>query len=291
MGLQIEGAALTHVGRVRSNNEDNYCLFGKYRENTDVNLKYDIGTIILGQTAVGVFDGMGGEEAGEAASLMAATAFLPCKLDEVEEEAKRQVQSVNEEICRKMKKDGIRMGATAAVLYLDEGHAVSCNVGDSRCYLMRKKVLRQLSVDHSEARKMMELGILTPEEARRSMSRHRLTQHLGIFPDEFMIEPYFSPVIDLRPGDVFLLCSDGLTDMLSDEEIGTILDEWEHAENMADVLVSVALRHGGKDNVTALVLVVREDGPRAAWWEALRSQEKGGFWKCILSHLTGYLSG
>lgn len=291
MGLHIEGAALTHVGRVRSNNEDNYCLFGKYRQNTDVNLQYDTDTIVLGQAAVGVFDGMGGEEAGEAASLMAATAFPPCRLDEVEKEAQRQIQSVNEEICQKMKRDGIRMGATASVLYLDEGRAISCNVGDSRCYLMRGGVLRQLSVDHSEARKMVELGILTPEEARRSMNRHRLTQHLGIFPEEFMIEPYFSPVVDIQPGDVFLLCSDGLTDMLSDEEIETILSEWEHAENMADVLVSVALRHGGKDNVTALVLVVREENHRVRQRAALRDQGEGGFLNCILSHLAGYLSG
>ena len=291
MGLHIEGAALTHVGRVRSNNEDNYCLFGKYRQNTDVNLQYDTGVLVLGQAAVGVFDGMGGEEAGEAASLMAATAFTPCGLNEIREEGQRQMQSANEEICQKMKKDGIRMGATASVLYLDGERAISCIVGDSRCYLMRKKVLRQLSVDHSEARKMVELGILTPEEARRSMSRHRLTQHLGIMPDEFMIEPYFSPVIDLQPGDVFLLCSDGLTDMLSDEEIETILGQWEYAENMADVLVSVALRHGGKDNVTALVLVVREENHYVRQRAALRDQGKGGFLNCILSHLAGYLSG
>lgn len=288
MGLQIEGAALTHVGRVRSNNEDNYNLFGKCRRNTEINLQWNTETVRLGQAAAGVFDGMGGEEAGEVASLMAAVSFTPCKLGQVTEEAKKQVWAVNDKICQEMKKrGGIRMGATMAALYLEGNKAVSCNVGDSRCYLMRKGLLRQLSTDHNEARKMMELGILTPEEARHSMSRHRLTQHLGIHPDEFMIEPYFSPMIHLQPGDIFLLCSDGLTDMVEDEEIEKILSIFNDAESMADILVSVALRHGGKDNVTALVLLVKEgvDSP-------IQSIKGAGakIWKCILSYLSGHLS-
>jgi len=259
VGLWIEGAALTHVGRVRSNNEDNYNLFGKYRQNTDTTMQWDTGTARLGQAAAGVFDGMGGEESGEVASLIAAKSFAPCRLEDIQEEAKQRIWSVNNKICLEMKKrGGVRMGATIAALYLEKDQAVSCNVGDSRCYFMRKDLLCQLSVDHNEARKMLELGILTPEEARHSMSRHRLTQHLGIQPDEFLVEPYFSPSIGLQPGDIFLLCSDGLTDMVTDEEIEEIIRMFDDAESMADILVSAALRHGGKDNVTALVLIIKE---------------------------------
>lgn len=288
MGLQIEGAVLTHVGRVRSNNEDNYNLFGKYRQNTEVNLQWNTETVCLGQAAAGVFDGMGGEEAGEVASLMAAVSFTPCGLDRIAEEAKKRIWTINDEICKEMKKrGGIRMGATMAALYLEGDQAVSCNVGDSRCYLMRKGQLCQLSTDHNEARKMVELGILTPDEARHSMSRHRLTQHLGIHSEEFLIEPYFSPAIKLQPGDIFLLCSDGLTDMVEDEEIKKILSMFDDAESMGDILVTAALRHGGQDNVTALVLLVKEDDNSAS--RSVRCSF-AKIRKCILSYLSGHLS-
>lgn len=257
--LHIEGAVVTHVGSVRSNNEDNYCLFGNCRRNTEEKTRKDIKTVMPQRTAAAVYDGMGGEEAGETASLIAASMLMPCALERLKEDAGRQVQDVNEAICREMKqRGGIRMGTTMVALYLDRNTAVCCNVGDSRCYFMRDATLRQLSVDHSEARQMIEMGILSEEKARQSKSWHKLTQHLGISADEFIIEPYFSRPIALRTSDIFLLCSDGLTDMISDEEIKTILGAYRNAEETADALVKAALAHGGKDNVTALVLQVKK---------------------------------
>ncbi len=260
MCFRIEGTVVTHVGRVRSNNEDNYYLFGSYRYNTELQQYKEIKRVCLGQETVAVFDGMGGENAGEVASLIAAKVYSPCGREHMLEEMICQMKAANEKICGEMRKSSVgRMGTTAVALYMDSNMAMCCNVGDSRCYLMRNGILRQLSVDHSEARQMIEMGILSPEKARRSKSWHKLTQHLGIFPEEFVIEPYISEEIILQNGDIFLLCSDGLTDMVMDEEIQMILGKEQSAECMADELTQTALAYGGKDNITAMVLQVKEE--------------------------------
>lgn len=257
MNWKIESAVSTDAGKRRKGNEDNYYLFGSYKSDTSINAKKEIRTVSAEHALAAVYDGMGGEEAGEIASLMAAKYFSPCALENVKKEAVCQVEAANKAICEEMQKRGVnRMGTTAALLYLDSGRAICCNVGDSRCYFIRDGTLRQLSVDHSEAENLIRMGVLERSAARESKSWHKLTQHLGIFPEEFVIEPHFSEEIPLRDGDIFLLCSDGLTDMVMDEEIAAILGDAKTAEDVADQLVAAALEHGGKDNVTVMVLLI-----------------------------------
>ena len=154
-----------------------------------------------------------------------------------------------------------RMGSTLTALYIDDGKAVCCNVGDSRGYLLRGGKLSQLSVDHNKAGRMVELGVLTPKQAARHPSRHELTQHLGIFADEMVIEPAMSQPVKLEDGDLFLLCSDGLTDMVSPEDIKKILSGKALPQEMVKELIQLALAGGGRDNVTAIVLQIREKAP------------------------------
>ena len=132
------------------------------------------------------------------------------------------------------------MGSTVAALYIDKNTAVCCNLGDSRVYLLREGHLRQMST----------------ETARKGSIKHRLTQHLGIFSDEFVIEPFISENIELQDNDLFLLCSDGLTDMLGDKEIKEILEQELDPKSTSETLVNAALNNGGIDNVTALVIQV-----------------------------------
>ena len=258
INLQIDGFAITHVGKVRSNNEDNYCLFGARCQDVERKVQ-SIGRVAQPyQEIVAVYDGLGGEEAGEIASSIAASSITACKLEQFREEPNHQIQAVNDKICNIMKsKGGGRMGTTMVALYIDRNKAVCCNVGDSRCYLLRKNVLQQLSVDHSEGQQMIKMGILTEEMVRQSKHKHKLTQHLGIFRDEFVIEPYFSPLIALQQGDSFLLCSDGLTDMVADNEIEETMKKFSSAEDVANTLVKKALLYGGKDNITVVVLQVK----------------------------------
>lgn len=259
MNLKIEGAVVTDTGKIRSGNEDNYCLFGRYKHDTGIHSLKEKKTVLAKKTLAAVYDGMGGEEAGETASLRAAESFFPCSLKNIKEEAMRQVERANEAVCKEMqRRGGSRMGTTAVILYVDAGKAICCNVGDSRCYFMRRGILRQMSVDHSEAGNMMRMGILREEQARRSKNWHTLTQHLGIFPEEFIIEPHFGEEISLQEGDTFLLCSDGLTDMVLDDEIAEILEGIQDTANAAEKLVAAALKNGGKDNVTVVILRIKK---------------------------------
>lgn len=264
MSLKIEGLAVTHAGRVRRNNEDNYFLFGAFREDVRVRRQCVEKTALADRMLAAVYDGMGGEEAGETASLLAAQTFRPCRLEQAAQEAVRQVQEANLKICTEADRLGIgRMGTTVAALYLDRDTAVSCNVGDSRCYLFRGGRLERLSTDHSEAQRMMDMGFLDETEARKSRGWHMLTQHLGISPDELLIEPCLSRSIPVKPGDLFLLCSDGLTDPVTDDELEELLRDQGGLKEKADALLQKALDRGGRDNITLILLQADEQERKA----------------------------
>ena len=146
------------------------------------------------------------------------------------------------------------MGTTLALLYINDGKAIAYNIGDSRAYLFRKNKLIQLSEDHTQAQRLVDMGLLKKSAAANHKDKHKLTQHLGIFPDELIIEPYKSQEINIKQNDIFLLCSDGLTDMLSDDDITVILsNKQEGIGTLAKRLISKALEKGGKDNVTIVL--------------------------------------
>ena len=177
MKFKIDGAARTHTGRVRSNNEDNFYLLGRYREDVEKGEDEAVCRAADRRFLAAVADGMGGEEQGEKASLMAVKALKPCTFEEIKAEAVSAIDKANREICEEIEgRGGRRMGSTLVSLYMDEGKAVCCNVGDSRAYLLREGRLSQLSVDHNKAGRMVELGVLTPEQAARHPSRHELTR-------------------------------------------------------------------------------------------------------------------
>ncbi|MGI5894879.1 MAG: PP2C family protein-serine/threonine phosphatase [Candidatus Merdivicinus sp.] len=259
MNLKIKAAALTHAGKVRANNEDNFYLNGHIRKNP---AQKEAASGFSGRShkfLAAVADGMGGQEYGEVASLLAVKALRPCALQQVKQYAQACIEQANNQICIEIEKNGgRRMGSTLTALYIDKERAICCNIGDSRCYLFRDGKLHQLSTDHNKAGRLVELGVLTPEQAARHPSRHELTQHLGIYPAEMVIQPAFSEPLELKPGDRLLLCSDGLTDMISQEEIAMVLNRDDAPEAISRELVNRALENGGRDNVTVLVMRVQE---------------------------------
>jgi protein phosphatase len=253
--MHLDAAAYTHVGLVRQNNEDNFYLQG--------NLRQDLHQQTLqiqhrGNDRMALYavaDGMGGEENGELASLVTVQNLKGCQLSDVQKLAGESISRANELICDEINRcGGVRMGSTLAAVYMDAGSAICCNVGDSRVYLFRRNTLRQLSVDHTQVQQMVRSGLLTAQEARTHKRRHVLTQNIGIFPDEMDIEPAFHPPIPLEPGDLFLLCSDGLTDMADDDQIAAVLQAGGTPKKLAEELVALALAQGGGDNVTVLLI-------------------------------------
>ena len=139
------------------------------------------------------------------------------------------------------------------MLCVKNGVADLYNVGDSRIYLLRNGVLTQLSKDHTIVQQKLDLGAIAAEQAASDSGRHKLTQHLGIFESEMLIEAHHIQK-QVQPDDVFLLCSDGLTDMVSDKAICQILIIAKSCDEAAEKLLEAALENGGKDNVSVIVV-------------------------------------
>lgn len=273
--LQLTYALRSDAGKIRTNNEDNFFWNGQFREDVSCNVSAFSGTATDEQTLAAVCDGMGGEASGEVASLIAVRHLHGCPFPEVHQVATESVQAANREICLETDRIGRRMGSTLTALYLDGGLAVPCNLGDSRIYLFREETLYQLTVDHCKSQRLVRMGLLTEEEARKHPSKHELTQHLGIYEDEMIVEPEFGEVVELKPGDAFLLCSDGLTDMVTDEEIADLMNTSEIPVVQADALMQAALDNGGRDNVTILVIRVEKMPPLKRLWDKIcQSVEK-----------------
>ena len=240
-GLHLDWAAVCNVGRVREANEDAALIApGKYL----------------------LADGMGGHDSGEVAS---ETALLTlADVDSLHDQTQTQLELI-ESLTRAQDRIGEiateterRAGTTAtgAVLVTHDHapHWLVLNIGDSRTYRMQAGVLTQLTVDHSQVQEFVDAGYLTPEQARVDPRRNVITRALGAG----MVKPeadFFS--MPALPGDTLLVCSDGLTGELPDEEIAEILADADGAKKAAAALVDAALALGAHDNVTVVVVAVR----------------------------------
>jgi PPM family protein phosphatase len=234
----VEEAARTDTGRQRHANEDSY---------------YARSPIYV------VADGMGGAQAGEVASQIAADVFDSDLGDgNPEEQLARLAQEANRRIFELSRADSSRSGMgttlTGALISSDEVSIV--HVGDSRAYLYRDGELRQLTRDHSLVEELRRQGKLTTEEAEEHPQRSIITRALGPEPDvELDVHTH-----QARVGDVFLLCSDGLTSMIREDQVRDILRNSESLKSAVDKLIEEANRAGGRDNITVVSFRLGGDG-------------------------------
>ena len=204
-----------------------------------------------------VADGMGGHLAGEVASRMAIEAVQRMARENAcpgIAALRETVASAHETILAHAQ-DHIEcagMGTTLSVLWLGENYAYIAHVGDSRIYRLREGSLTQITQDHSLVEELVRAGLITREQARTHPRRNIITRALGTHGEN---EPDLL-VTDVKDGDLFLLCTDGLTGMVTDEDIGRVLLE-NSMEAAADALLALALDAGGRDNVT-LILCARK---------------------------------
>jgi serine/threonine protein phosphatase PrpC len=246
--LRWQAAGATHVGRVRKGNEDSFLV--------DV----DRGVFL-------VADGMGGHAAGEIASHIATQAVGGALLDGVDHAlAEAMVQSfrqadraIAEHVAQNPANQGMGTTVTACVLCTDGTYRLG-HIGDSRAYLLRGGRLAQITTDHTWVQREVDAGRLTPSGARRHRYAHILTRALGA-------EPSDDPDLlsgELQTGDILLLCTDGLTGMLPDRQIGKVLPLDIRLEDRVAELIRMANERGGRDNVTAVLVEVlgeeTEDG-------------------------------
>ena len=228
--------AKTHCGKVRPINEDRYLVPEE------------------GDSIVLVADGMGGHKAGEVASETAAQTLRACAVKMHGREisiktALKWVRQANQIIYRMAneKPECMGMGTTMTFLYFMNKHALLAHVGDSRCYRIRGGRIMQLTKDHSLVAELVRIGEITPEQARNHPYRNIITRALGT-DDYVAVDAQDIPV---EENDVYLLCSDGLSNYLEEDELLHAVQN-QPSDALCDHLVQIALDRGGRDNITVV---------------------------------------
>ncbi len=248
--MNFEYVGLTDPGLLRENNEDS------------VSFDPSQGVAVLA-------DGMGGYNAGEIASAMAVT-FVKAELSRWLEEAASQC-SANDirhamEACVVNANQSIYnaananpqfsgMGTTIVVGVFDTDRVLLAHVGDSRCYLLRNAQLTQLTRDHSLLQEQLEAGLLTPEQAKVASHKNLVTRALGVEEGVMVDIMEHAP----QPGDIYLMCSDGLSDMVDDADLARLLSAKNTLVDRAQVLVTAANEAGGRDNISVILVGVKAE--------------------------------
>lgn len=261
----LEIASATHTGMVRSHNEDAVATDGS------------IGLAVLA-------DGMGGYNAGEVASGIAVALITSEMRQAIAKTDLHSLSQENGDSQAELMLKGIiaktntsifesansqpqyaGMGTTLVVSLFRDNRISVAHIGDSRMYRLRSEKLEQVTRDHSLLQEQIDSGMLTKEAARRSQNKNLVTRALGIEPEvEAEIHTY-----DVMPGDIYLLCSDGLNDMVEDEDIELTLNAMgSNLPLAANQLVQMANDNGGRDNVSVVLVKVNRDFPAADTWLA-----------------------
>ncbi len=248
--MELKVGARSDVGMIRSGNEDNFFAEADDRRGVFV-----------------VADGMGGHAAGEVASEMAVQIVarhllsLTSVLDRASAEKLAQAmrdanRAIYDRMLAEVDKQG--MGTTASVLVLSDNQFLIGQIGDSRIYLLRDGALTQLTKDHSYVQEQVDAGLLTPEQARYHPYSNVITRCVGA--SESVDADIYEG--EMKPGDVFLLASDGLTGMVDDRRLQAMLLARSGPGRIVDALIAEANGRGGLDNITAIVIqVVGVDTP------------------------------
>ena len=268
--IRIDVSALSHTGYQRTNNEDHYLVVRLGRSLETVSTSLPAGDIPARTEEVNhvmiVADGMGGHRAGEIASRMAITTLVNLALripdwifrmddahaQEIERRSRSRVQEVDAKLVESGQRDPslAGMGTTLTAARSLGRDLLITHVGDSRAYLLRGGNLLRLTRDHTFAQLLVDTGQLAPADVARSSHRHVLTNALGGSSADVHVD---TDRLQLDDGDRLLLCSDGLTDLVDDESISSILRETTRSSDACERLVQRALDAGGRDNVTVIV--------------------------------------
>ncbi len=258
-------AGLTDIGRVRNHNED---------------------SVLIEPPLFAVADGLGGHEAGDIASSVAVDALVQAAPMRADAKALgRAVRAANRAVIRAAREGLGRsgMGTTLTAAIVDDTRIAVAHVGDSRAYLLHDGYLERITEDHSIVADMIRQGTLTEEQSRSHPQRSVITRALGSDPN--MTTDIFE--VDAAVGDRLLLCSDGLTGMLTDEQIREILDDYGDAEVAAQILVDSANDAGGHDNISVVVVDVVGEPAASAPERSHRGQLAGMIWALALVAVVG----
>jgi PPM family protein phosphatase len=260
LSMNLVYATQTDPGLLRENNEDAVLLDAAQ------------GLVVLA-------DGMGGYNAGEVASEMATTGVLAelgrwlaeagadVGMREVRRTLENALSNANRAIYQAAHASAAceGMGTTLVMAVFRHNRVLVAHVGDSRCYRLRGNTLVRLTHDHSVVQQQIDAGLVSPDQAAQATNRNLVTRALGV---EAVVMPDINEY-RVEEGDLFLLCSDGLSDMLSDERIATLLQGKGTVENKARALVTAANWQGGRDNISVALAFARPAPVPRSWWARL----------------------
>ena len=268
--VRVDVSGLTHLGRIRTNNEDHFLVTRATRGLETIQTSLPAGDLPERAGEVNyvmvVADGMGGHAAGEVASRLAISALVGLALQipdwifwvdsehalEMERRTRRAVQQVGSMLVDRGRQDAALrgMGSTLTVARSCGRDLLIVHVGDSRAYLLRAGRLERLTKDHTYAQMLVDAGQLSADDVALSGVRHILTNALGGSDKQVDVDVDF---LRLEDGDRLLLCSDGLTDGVDDETIAAALGGALPSSEICDQLLKRALDGGGRDNITLIV--------------------------------------
>lgn len=261
VGVNMIVSAMTDVGRARTTNEDAFAIKDLASGKTIEALGKDHAIEIQDRgVLLALSDGMGGAEAGEVASALVLESLQKAleRSDRgaIHEQLESAVQRANRNVFFEAKMgDRHGMGATLVALFVRGDEAYIAEVGDSRGYILRKGRLRQITRDQSLVQLLVDQGVMSSEEARSSPSKNVILQAMGLAKDVRVAIAR----LRLRRGDRFLMCSDGVTNPISDEELQQILTESD-PRAACETMIALANERGGDDNQTAIVADLDGDG-------------------------------
>ena len=257
LSASLEMVKATHTGMVRSHNEDSIAIDG------------EIGLAVLA-------DGMGGYNAGEVASGIATALISSETREALVSQSPHQVDTNGSPLATGLLRDIISkantsifqsansqpqyagMGTTLVVALFCNSQITLAHIGDSRCYRQRGGKLEQITRDHSLLQEQIDSGLLTKEAAKRSQNKNLVTRALGI---EAAVEAEIH-TYPAQEGDIYLICSDGLNDMVEDEDIEMTLEALgANLQLAAEQLVQMANDNGGRDNISVVLIKVKKDFP------------------------------
>lgn len=240
----MKAVGISDIGRCRKNNEDAY-----YLSEADASLQH----LYI------VADGMGGCNAGEVASSNAIAAFLEYVKthypgQEIMDLLAGGFQAANKAVFDKSNSalEFAEMGTTMVAVVIEKKRAYVAHVGDSRAYLMQKGILRQVTTDHSYVMELVKTGMITKQEAATHPKRNVITRAIGI---KDTVETDMS-VLDVEKGDLLLLCTDGLSNMIAEDDLAQMLGEKISIRKKAERLVETANLRGGYDNISLILIEI-----------------------------------
>ena len=253
--MRVVYSARSHIGFVRNKNEDNLFVNGIYVDSINRNCPFIIDGYLEKSATFAICDGMGGEDSGEKASLIAvellkasAADIIRSTQNNIQKNVQEYVDNANEDLQARCSGTERRMGTTIALAVITDKGIRCFNLGDSRIYKLKSNGLQRVTNDHTFTADKVRCGLITASEAIFDNDRHKLTKCIGIGRDH-IAEGY--PLF--REECRLLMCSDGLTEMVPEDRIEKILQYHKRTSEAADALLDSALKNGGNDNISIIL--------------------------------------